>query len=111
MKLYNNDGTKFVHYHGTEGMDCWGQVPLPERWDGSIETLADIARKLHAAISTINRDSIYVGEPPGMPYVADLAHRATFVGEEGVLSTSEPQEVSGEETSRARRVPRRWGER
>jgi len=126
--LVNKDGTKFRHYHASRGgdddfggRDCWGQVNLPVKWDGTLKSLADFKYSLEGAIQTINLDSLYTNEPPGMPYAYDMQARATKVGQEGKLKGTrrqrghgEPEEVVSEtprEAASIDSIPRRWGER
>ena len=80
--LQNAFGRLFSHYHGNHG-DCWGFVPLPERWDGTVRQLFNLKDSLEKAIATINRSSLMQHEPVDWPHVDDLVARAKFLGAEG----------------------------
>lgn len=106
--LLNQDGEKFVHYHGT-GYDCWGDFVIPEVWDGSLKALATLTYQLQAALTTINRESLMREHPRGMPSIIDLFDAAKKLGEEGKLSKSKKKKVEEPEEEVAASPRRHWG--
>jgi hypothetical protein len=108
-------GSKFSHYHGRAG-DCWGNVTLPPRWDGSLRQLGLIAKKMEGALATVNADSPMQTHPPGMPSIGTLIEEGTELGREGVME-SPPVEVTLVDVANANDVdegeetPRGWGAR
>jgi len=88
--LLDEYGGKLEHYHGgRNNADCWGMNRLPERWDGNVMTLYNLSVTLMGALTTINKDSLIMREPPGMPHVDIMLERATRMGEEGVVEERE----------------------
>jgi len=91
ITLVNRQGSKFNHYHGTS-YDCWGDVQLPERWDGRIGTLARLAHTLETSLITINADSLMTSEPIGLINIHDLIDRGERLGEEGSLPARDEED-------------------
>ena len=85
MRILNEHGEKFVHYHGRAGGDCWGQVTRPPIWDKRLRSLENLIIQLMGSLSTINKDSMLEREPPGMPHIDVLFGRSTRQGEEGLM--------------------------
>jgi hypothetical protein len=100
-KLIDKTGSIFVHYHGSTSHDCWGTIPLPEKWNGTATQLYTIYRSHILALKTINFNSILVHNPDGMPTDRQLLDRATRLGVEGQVSVEEPAMVEN--------TTRRWG--
>lgn len=109
--LTNQTGGRFQHYHGSNG-DCWGDVLIPSRWNGSLKQLADVAYQLQGALATINKDSLMLPHPSGMINIGRLMDRATLLGKEGEKK-EEPRLFDEEDPLSQREtpdVPRRWGQ-
>ena len=111
--IFDSAGDKFSHYHGgghREGDDCWGQVKLPDVWDGTLESLSNLVIQLMGSLATINKDSLWARHPNNMPSIDSLMERSTELGEEGLVEEREQPrggwdtEDNGEEAP-----PRRWG--
>lgn len=81
-----SDGRKFRHYHGNGQYDCWGEVTLPNRWDGHLSSLTRLNHTLIMSLGTINRGSVLDNDPPHMPDVEDLMENSTELGREGEVS-------------------------
>ena len=105
-KILDDKGEGFRHYHGNTGEDCWGAVHIPERWDGSLGSLADFTAQLMGALHTLNKDSPISRQPNGMPHMDGLMERSTELGEEG-----HPEEREQPEGGWTTDTPRRWGQR
>ena len=80
--LLGEKGGKFQHYHGA-GRDCWGNVEIPQKWDGRLQSLYDITRQIEGTLKTINRDSLMSEHPPGMPNFVTMFNASTDLGIEG----------------------------
>ena len=104
-KLIYSNGEKFIHYHGV-GYDCWGEFRMPEKWDRTITSLANLTYSLQAALTTINRDSLMRDSPPGMPSIMDLFDKAKKMGKENEKGGKE-EEIDEEDTTAS--PPRHWG--
>lgn len=107
-RLVWSNGEKFSHYHGDRSRDCWGDLKLPERWDETLESLANLSYSFQAALATINRDSLITGVPPGMPDVIDLIDKAKKLGKEDEKG-GEPEEPNAEQEEEPGAPPRHWG--
>ncbi len=105
VKILDNAGRKFLHYHGNEREDCWGQVKLPERWGGDLDSLYDLTFQLMGALHTINKDSLISEDPIDMPHIDELMSKSTKLGEEGVSGEREQPEGRWDA-----RTPRGWGQ-
>jgi len=85
--LVDIEGKKFFHYHGKE-RDCWGQLRMPETWDGTLQQLVDLNYRMQSALATINRDSLMLHNPADrdsktkLPNVKTLQAKAKRVGKE-----------------------------
>lgn len=101
-------GNKFRHYHGTNH-DCWGWVKIPERWKGTLEEVAALAKQMETALTTINEDSLMTGCPPNMPTVPALKKKAKKVGKEGQREVG-AEEITEDRKDDAPPPPRGWGE-
>ena len=84
--LLNPDGSNLVHYHGTTGMDCWGQLrfKLPRKLI-TVEAVHNLKRIAQGALATINYDSLLNRSPQGMTPSGDVLANATKLGKEGEL--------------------------
>lgn len=100
--VVNGAGQKFHHYHGRGG-DCWGKLKMPERWDGTLNSLARLAYQMQASLATINQDSLMQHNPTGMPAVEDLRRRSTTLGVEGQLRSTDGEQQQPAVTGRG------WG--
>lgn len=90
--------SKFYHYHGDSNRDCWGQLKMPDKWDGSVKQLADLSLKVMGALATINRDSLMSHEPRYLPKVPELLDKAKRVGKEDEIEPGAKEiEVDDEE--------------
>lgn len=96
VEVVDQQGRGFYHYHGEPGGDCWGNVVLPQRWDGSLQGLTDVVRNLMGSLATINMNSLMHRDPDDMPEIGDVMDRSTEMGEEGVIQVpSSPQQSEG----------------
>ncbi len=102
-KLKNSRGRFFMHYHGNEG-DCWGEVRLPQRWNGGLKQLVDLRDHMEKAIATINVNSLMMARPPDMPSTDALMEEATLLGREGrrMQETVEARMTEGERRTERR---------
>ncbi len=84
-RVLGDSGRKLQHYHGNnwDDDDCWGNVPIPERWDKTLKSLSNLVTQLMGSLATVNKDSILVRHPDSMPRINDLFDRSTKLGEEG----------------------------
>ncbi len=76
---------KFQHYHG-RATDCWGQVKIPELWDGTMTMLVEFKEVLMKSLATINEDSLMMGHPPDFMSIEALKKKSVLLGQEGVIS-------------------------
>jgi hypothetical protein len=91
--LLTPDWEKFRHYHGRTS-DCWGQVTIPERWDGTLTSLKRLNDLLMKSLITINLNSLVERQPPDMPHAHDtLLVRSTVLGREGELEHPAPAQA------------------
>jgi hypothetical protein len=110
--IYNTDFSKFHHYHGTGGDDCWGTVSVPKKWDGSVDQLVRLKHLLLGSLKTINASSLMDnGAGCGMPNIFDMRDRATKLGKEGVLRkrTRRAQDEPSPHTDEDGEAAPRWG--
>jgi len=107
-RVLNGSGAKLEHYHGSTSSDCWGSIPLPNRWDGTFLAIHSLARELIGSLSTINYNSVMRRHPFDMPNADIVLASATRLGVEGVTEEPAPQEeaLRGEAPTE-----RRWGRR
>lgn len=82
-RLLNNLGYKFIHYHGNDDYDCWGNVHWGEIWDRRLSSLHQLVHTLGASLITINMDSLLTGNPSELPSAESLMHRSEELGREG----------------------------
>lgn len=85
--LLDESGDKFIHYHSDRRTDCWGAVTLPHRWDGRLSSLHTLSTALMRALATVNYNSLYSHDPPGMPYIGNVLDESTELGREGEIET------------------------
>lgn len=106
--LVKQIGVKFQHYHGTD-RDCWGDVPLPTKWDRTLKSVVNLVKHMEKALTTINEDSLMIHNPIDMPNIIELKKKAKVVGKEGDREEgAEEVVVEGEDTDAS--APRLWGE-
>lgn len=113
-KLLDSQGQGLVHYHGGSDDDCWGQVRIPERWDGRLRSIANFANQLISALATINKDSLVHSTPERLIPMDTLMERSTKLGEEGHMEDREQPDGGwrGDRDGTTRDAPRRrWGQR
>jgi len=116
--ILNSDGSKLHHYHGAGG-DCWGNVHVPKRWDGTLRSLTNLTTQIMGSLATVNKDSLMSHHPPHMPNIDDVFNRSTKLGEEGYMEEREqPEGGWGVDHDREPMTedidgttPRRWGQR
>jgi hypothetical protein len=83
--IIRSSGTKLVHYHGDRS-DCWGNVKIAVKWDGTLRNLSKVTHELIMSIITINGDSLMRRDPTGFPTYQQLFERARKIGREGEMT-------------------------
>jgi len=103
FKLIDENGGKFVHYHGVR-TDCWGNQQHPRTWDRSLRSLHKYRDTLQSVLKTINLDSLMIYDPLGLPTIEQIRSEAELLGTEGEIKIGEERKVAEQQVNRPR-----WG--